>query len=108
MGIEISEVVDVLRFGLLGKIPVSLASDKTWGEAEFEEIEYSFGDWRLTFFNYGMKLGCVDRAVAPDGRAVEYEQFREGDEPRPPNPLYLLSTQEAERLQALLEGVVLR
>ncbi|MCA8045492.1 DUF7693 family protein [Burkholderia arboris] len=104
--ISADEVADVLRQGLRGKIAIELLGDRSWSDVWCGNIEYAFGDWRITFFNDVMELDYVDRVVAPDGRTIEYDQFDvpEG-ETLIQDPVDLLSEDERALLESRLVSI---
>lgn len=102
--IEAAEVAEVFRGALRGEIAVKLAGERSWEDVWCGDVEFIFGDWRITIFNDVMELDYVDHAVAPDGRTVEYEDWF-NDENQGADPVDLLTLDEQRALEKLLDGV---
>lgn len=63
--------------------------------------QFAIDGWKLTAFKRSYGIKYLDQAVAPDGRGGTYDSWdaREG------NPVHLLSDDEQDRLDALIEGI---
>ncbi|MFM0270154.1 hypothetical protein PQQ59_06185 [Paraburkholderia aspalathi] len=105
VSIEASEVVEVFRQALRGEIGVKLTGEQSWADVQCGDVEYEFGDWRVTFFNDVMDLDYVDSVIAPDGRTAEYDDWFNRDTFDGGDPIDLLETAEVNALQSLLESV---
>lgn len=67
------EVGEQIRRALRGEIEVRLVNPAWTWEAVFAgDVEFLFGDWRITIFNDCDSLDYVDNAIAPDGRIGTY------------------------------------
>lgn len=102
--IPASEVAEVFRQALRGEIPVKLIGDQSWKDVFCGDVEYSFSDWRVTFFNDVMDLDYVDSVVAPGGRTAEYEDWFKPDHIGA-DPVDLLTNAERNALESLIEGL---
>jgi hypothetical protein len=63
--------------------------------------EFRIDGWRLTAFKRSRGIKYLDRAVATDGRVGTYDSWsaREG------NPVHLLTDDEQDALDDLIEGI---
>jgi Tat protein secretion system quality control protein TatD with DNase activity len=56
--------------------------------------------WKLIAFKRSRGIQYLDRAVAPDGRVGTYDAWSERED----NPVYMLSDDEQDRLDDVIEG----
>lgn len=102
MVIAAAEVVEILRQSLNGDVAVKLVGDIHWRDVSSGNVEFTFGDWRITFFNDAGELDYVDHAIAPDGRRASFDDWA-GPTGYGRDPIDLLSTWEQCELSDLLE-----
>ncbi|WP_175681159.1 DUF7693 family protein [Burkholderia cenocepacia] len=102
MMIAADEVAQLLRKALNGDVSVKLIGDTYWRDVGSGNIEFTFGDWRITFFNDAGELDYVDNAVAPDGRRASFDDWA-GPTGFGRDPIDLLSQWEQCELSDLLE-----
>lgn len=97
--VGVHEAMQLLRRAIAGESHIEL--EYPWAEVFHCYGQFVIEGWKLTAFkrNYGIKY--LDAALSPDGRMGTYAlwQAREG------NPVHLLSDEEQDRLDELIEGV---
>lgn len=102
MAIAAAEVEEILRRSLNGDVSVKLVGDMNWRDVGSGNVEFAFGDWRITFFNDAGELDYVDHAIAPDGRSASFDDWA-GPTGNGRDPIDLLSMWEQCELSDLLE-----
>ncbi|NDV77106.1 DUF7693 family protein [Burkholderia cenocepacia] len=100
--IAADEVTQVLRKALNGDVSVQLVGNMHWHAVGSGNVEFAFGDWKVTFFNDAGELDYVDHAIAPDGRRASFDDWA-GPTGHGRDPIDLLSTWEQCELSDLLE-----
>ena len=100
--VAVEEVVAVLRRILSGEAVPQLVSPKSGWKHLFHSIgEFTADGWAIHAFKRNEGVKYVDRAIAPDGRAGNFDFFasREG------GPIDLLEDDEQDRLDAIIEAL---
>lgn len=103
--IRADEVVEQLRRAIRRQVEVKCyVSGYTWQDAYSRgNITFHVGEWLITFFNDCGDLDYVDKAVAPDGRTAEFDDWWTDDEEGSAEPIAQLQRSgEADALQEVL------
>ena len=98
-----AEIADLLRKAIAGEINVRMiGGEGPWPTLGGYHVRLTFGDWELLIFNDEGAVDYIDRAVAPDGRVGDYDDWSIEPEADSQCPLRHLSGREVETLDALL------
>lgn len=97
--VGVAEVMALLRRAIAGEARIGVA--QPWSDVYHSIGSFSIDGWRINGFkrNYGIKY--IDSATSPEGRRDSYDSWsaREG------NPVALLTNDEQDALDELLEGL---
>jgi hypothetical protein len=74
--IMMEEVAEQYRKALRGEVAIRLA-DPEWGSF-CGNVDFWFGDWRVTFFNDCDELDYTDSVTTLDGRRAEFDDWCDG------------------------------
>lgn len=97
--VGVDEVMAVLRRVIAGEAcPVA---EYPWRDVQHTLASFVVAGWRMTGFRRSYGIKYLDRAIAPGGRLGTYEiwETREG------NPVALLTDDEQDQLDAIMEAL---
>jgi hypothetical protein len=97
--IKASEIVEVFRQALRGEIAVKVEGDESWDDVYCGDVDFLFGEWRITVFNDCCEFDYVSHATAPDGREGEFDDWW------PESPVDMLTMEELAAMETLVEGL---
>lgn len=97
--IQAGEIVEVFRQALRGEIAVKVLGDTSWSDVYCGDVDFMFGDWRITVFNDCWEFDYVSHATAPDGREGEFDDWY------PDSPVDALDQEELAAMEFLVEGL---
>ena len=107
--IPMTEAATLLRQVIRGQLAMVPSGEPwAWGPVDGRSYRFEVAGWTLSFFNDGGRPEYISRAAAPDGRAEEFETWREvgdgiiGDARC---PLQMLTMQELLRLGDLVNDI---
>jgi hypothetical protein len=97
--VGVHEVMTLLRRAICGESRIEI--ERPWREVFHTLGRVEIDGWRLTAFKRSHGIKYLDRAVATDGRVGTYDSWsaREG------NPVHLLTDDEQDALDDLIEGI---
>ncbi|TQF32973.1 hypothetical protein [Bradyrhizobium sp. UNPA324] len=97
--VGVHEAMALLRRAIAGESHIEL--EHPWAEVFHSFGQFTIEGWKLTAFKRNRGIKYLDAALSPDGHMGTYVswQAREG------NPVHLLSDEEQDRLDELIEGI---
>lgn len=103
--VSLQEAADLFRRALRGEVAVTLDEPEwTWAKTYCGVVGFRFGGWLVEFFNDCDELDYTDSIVAQDGRRTDFEDWAKPGDGAPWCPLDLLTKQESDALELLLEA----
>lgn len=100
--VAMEEVAEQYRKALRGEVPVKLADPEwSWERSYCGNVDFWFGDWKVTLFNDCAELDYTDSVTTPDGRQSEFDDWCKGEFIG--CPLNLLDEDEYAALEQLVE-----
>ncbi|MEH2506668.1 hypothetical protein V1290_005479 [Bradyrhizobium sp. AZCC 1578] len=97
--VGVHDAIALLRRAISGQSRIEL--EQPWASVFHCYGEFEIDGWKLTAFKRGYGIQYLDAAVSPDGRVDTYSSW----DARAGNPVHLLSDDEQDRLDALIESV---
>jgi hypothetical protein len=97
--VGVAEAMALLRRAISGESRIEI--ERPWREVFHSLGKFEIDGWKLLAFKRNRGIKYLDRAVAPDGRMGTYDSWtaREG------NPIHLLTDDEQDKLDDLIEGI---
>jgi hypothetical protein len=96
--VGIDEAMAVTRRAICGEGRIEL--ERPWREVFHCYGHFEIDGWKLIAFKRSRGIQYLDRAAAPDGRVGTYDAWSE----REGNPVYMLSDDEQDHLDDVIEG----
>lgn len=98
--VGVEEVIDLLRRAIAGDARIVV--ERKWRDVWHTDGNFLIDGWRLSGFKRSYGIKYVSEAIAPDGRHGTYDGWsvREG------NPVHLLSNDEQDALDEIMESLV--
>lgn len=97
--VGVGEVMTRLRCVLAGDARIKL--DHPWREIHHTYGEFEIDGWRIIAYRRSFGIKYIDSATAPDGRWGNFDSW----EAREGNPVTLLTDDEQDALDELIEGI---
>lgn len=93
------EIAELFRKAIRREVKV-FAVGQSWREVYAGDVSFRIGEYLVVIFNDCDELDYVDSAVAPDGRAGDFDEWDNSNT----EPVSLLTSNERLQLQHRLES----
>jgi hypothetical protein len=94
-----AEIAELFRRALRGEAKIFTVGG-SWTEIYAANVEVRIDGYKLAIFNDCNQVDYVDRAIAPDGRESEFDDWWFAHD----EPVDLLTDEEQDRLETLMEA----
>ncbi len=94
-----AEIAELFRSALRGETKIFTVGG-SWTEIYAANVEVRIDGYKLAIFNDCNQVDYVDSATAPDGRIADFDDWMIGND----EPIDLLTDEEQDRLEALMEA----